>query len=493
VKLSREVVDAALAKRGVKVKSHQVRESNTEPTSIIETDRPLTPDEAHELSVELQQDAIAQKVGDAGELYGPKAQEWGPFNPEYFLQPEPAAMPAKLKGRVKADTTQHSKRARKAISTIKNPERVAFPGIYKKPEEIAREAAARTAPENPAMKRLFGVTREELAEIGQHGTRKGDEAPHLPGLAKKPKGAESASRVMVPANEERLIETLRAGEKYAPEMVQGMDAWYVQDPLYQHFVRLYGPERAKQEFKDFEAYTGMASPGTDVESELKRGTAARWLDKQGRWDDWMKHGGGALNNPSAPADMRAIPGHPYHSTAQAGPMNKYRTKGLLDMKSPKVPLYIQSAGVPETGFQTAYPVGDAHWSRGVGLADARTNKRFGKSVENSEIGVLGPWWRDKIAAPVGIESVPAQARLWGLMSPQTGVNSLVGAPKLEMQAEMIMRTAKRLNISPEEARDMVILAQTHAGKADPKLLAALGLGGAGLLGGYAASRRKEKR
>ena len=61
------------------------------------------------------------------------------------------------------------------------------------------------------------------------------------------------------------------------------------------------------------------------------------------------------------------------------------------MQTPKVPMYIQASGVPETGFQTAMPVGDAHWSRAVGLGDTRTNQAYGASVSTPEMSQLGPW------------------------------------------------------------------------------------------------------
>jgi hypothetical protein len=143
----------------------------------------------------------------------------------------------------------------------------------------------------------------------------------------------------------------------------------------------------------------------------------------------------------------------------------------MQMSSPKVPMYIEASGVPETGFQTATPVGDAHWSRAVGLADTRGAKTIkgkevvpGASVSNPEMSMLGPWWREEIAAPLGLESVPAQARAWGTFSPQTGVTTPIGAPKLELIAKQIMHTAKRMGVSPETARDYVLSGKTYAGK-----------------------------
>lgn len=76
---------AALEAAGVKLTRQEVRQSNTESTLVAQLDRPLTAEEATKVSEALMQDAIAQRVGQAGELFGPKADEWGPFNPEFFL------------------------------------------------------------------------------------------------------------------------------------------------------------------------------------------------------------------------------------------------------------------------------------------------------------------------------------------------------------------------------------------------------------------------
>jgi hypothetical protein len=190
------------------------------------------------------------------------------------------------------------------------------------------------------------------------------------------------------------------------------------------------------------------------------------LSNEGRFDDFLKYGGlpaAARGSESFPADMMGIMGHPYHKTAQAMPMQKYLAKGELEMSSPKVPMYIQASGVPETGFQTAMPVGDAHWSRAVGLGDTRTNQAYAASVSNPEMSQLGPWWRDRIANKVGLESVPAQALAWGTFAKQTGVDTPVGAPKLELLAQQIAKAAKRMGVSPETARDLILTGKAHAG------------------------------
>ena len=355
-------------------------------------------------------------------------------------------------------------RATKVKPTVKEAERIAYPGIYGDPREIAKKAASRVAPESPAMKQLFGVTREDLYDIGKE--RKGNLPGILPGAAENPKGSKAAEKIMTKKNEQRLLDAFAESEKY-PELIRGMDPWYVMDPLYKHMVQLVGPKRAAEEYKKFNTLLGMASPGSEVTTEIPRGTAAYFLQKEGRFPEFEEFAGmpaAKRKEIDFPQDIMNVPGHMYHKTAHSTPMAKFLETGELNMDSPKVPMYIEASGVPETGFQTATPVGDAHWSRAVGLGDTRTAKNFGASVSTPEMSMLAPWWRKKIAGEVGIESVPAQARAWGLFSPQTGVTTPIGKPKLEMIADKIMETADRLKISPEDARDMVLTGKTYAGK-----------------------------
>lgn len=358
----------------------------------------------------------------------------------------------------------------KRMQTVKDPLRMAYPGIYQRPDVIAAMAASRVAPEDPALKRLFGVTREDLYQMSKG--RQGNLPGALPGMAAQPRGSEAAARVMNPRNTQRLIDVMAEAEKH-PELVRGMDPWYVMDPLFQRLVQLIGLERAKIEYPKMNTLMGMASPGSEVNTEIPRGTAAYYLQKHGRFEDFLKHAGTPEHKRGKdfPADIRNVPGHAYHKTAQATPMAQYLESGQMEMKSPKVPMYIEASGVPQTGFQTATPVGDAHWSRAVGLADVRGKKTIkgkevvpGASVSNPEMAMLAPWWRENVASKLGLESVPAQARAWGAFSPQTGVTTPIGAPKLELIAKQIMQTAKRMGVSPETARDYVLTGETYAGK-----------------------------
>jgi hypothetical protein len=351
------------------------------------------------------------------------------------------------------------------VQTVANPERMQFPGIYKRPDVIAAEAAARVAPESPNLQRLFGVTRNDLYEMGKG--RQGNLPGTLPGLAAKPKGSKVGSQIMTPQNTQRMIDVLSEAEKH-PALVQGMDPWYVMDPLFQRMVRELGLERAKNEYNVMNHLMGMASPGSEVTTEIPRGTAAYFLHKQGRFPEFEQFAGVPkhLRGEDFPSDLMSVPGHMYHKTAQSDPMQRFLEKGEIDMSSPKVPMYIQASGVPEIGFQTATPVGDAHWSRAVGLSDVRGGSKpnWVKSVSTPEMSDLGPWWRNQVAGEVGLESVPAQARAWGTFSPQTGVTTPIGSPKLELLADQVAEAARRMDVSPEDALIMFINGNARLGK-----------------------------
>jgi len=353
--------------------------------------------------------------------------------------------------------------------TVDPAQRVAFPGIYNDPRQTISDANQMVGTEDPLLQRLFGVSRQDLSDIALG--RQGNEIGTLPGAKPGSTGAASARAVMTPQNEQRLIDVLN--EARGTPLHTGMTGWYSMDPLYERFRQIFGDEDAPAKYAKFNTLMGMASPGSDVATEIGRGTSAHWLDAQGRFPDFQKYAGFANDARSGmgnfPPDMMGVPGHIYHPTAQAGPMADYLRTGSIQMQSPKVPMYIGASGVPETGFQSDMPVGDAHWARGVGLADTRNPRTLkgeqivpGSSASTPEIQTLGPWWRDRVAAQAGYGAVPAQATAWGAFAPYTGVTSKIGAPKLEILATQIGKAAERLGVSPETARDLIIQGKAGA-------------------------------
>jgi hypothetical protein len=143
-------------------------------------------------------------------------------------------------------------------------------------------------------------------------------------------------------------------------------------------------------------------------------------------------------------------------------MSNFLRRGQVEMGTPKVPTYIPASGVPETGFQTTLPVPDAHFTRIIGMGDTRTSSDPGVSMKMPEYQQVAPWWKNKIAGKVGLQSVPAQARIWGAGSGSTGVTSPIGAPKLEMMSDYIAGRAQKHGISPEDAMQKILSGEIYA-------------------------------
>ena len=369
---------------------------------------------------------------------------------------------------------------------VRDPQRIFAPGIYKDPRVIAREAAEKVAPEHPAMKELFGVTRDDLYEMSERGKRKGNIEPKI-WMPEKGKGSYAAEAIMNPANAQRLVDTLTEAEKY-PQLTRGMDAWYVMDPMYQRMVQLVGPERARAEYTKFNMVVPPFSAGSDVLTEINRGTAANMMLTRGEYPTFQKFGGVSekARGEGFPSELRDVKGHAYHGV-QAEPVARYIETGQHGYApdTVKIPLYSQASGVPETGFQTRLPVPDAHFTRAVGMSDVRKNASPGDYMSGAEYRPFGSWYRENVAKPLGIEAVPAQGRMWGTYAPQTGVKTAVGAPKLELFSQRIWERAKDLGMDPATLRDRVLLGREHA------VLPILGGGGlgAGAMGEWAAEDR----
>ena len=87
--LTRDRVEEAVEQSGADIIRMSEHVSDTEPTLVLEIKEPLSEAAAESLSAELGQESIAQRLPDgSGELYGPSAPQWRPFNPDFFLMPD---------------------------------------------------------------------------------------------------------------------------------------------------------------------------------------------------------------------------------------------------------------------------------------------------------------------------------------------------------------------------------------------------------------------
>jgi len=72
--------------------------------------------------------------------------------------------------------------------------------------------------------------------------------------------------------------------------------------------------------------------------------------------------------------------------------------------------------------------------------------------------VLGKWYHDNVARhpDIDIPSTSAQAVQWGALSKETGVETRVGAPKLEIWADKIAEAAKKEGVAPKAMWERIV-------------------------------------
>jgi hypothetical protein len=470
-KMSKQEAQSAVESTGAKVTKNTVltpkQHGVSEPTSVMDTDRPLSDNEMRDVLAKTKQSAIPQRTGqgDTSMHVAPgheeiaKKEGWDKFNPDYFREHS---------GRTMSDTEaspdEPAPHPPRADATVKDAKQSKFPGIYDDPKEIMQRLGP-GAPESPHLKDIFGVTRKDLHDST---IARGDVEPKtpIPGIAPKGKGSAHAQNVMTPENAERIRNVIGAYKEHDPSGYHGMVGWYEMDPMFKSIKKILGgdKDRAGDVYHKLNSYTAYASPMSSVDPEIRRGTAAATMAAEGNFDKFAKQGG--LPNDQAPSALKSKnfelgnEGHAMHSTAQAPAMTRFNETGQ-EANAVKTGTYRRSSDAPSrpgSEHQNTVPVGDSHWSRGAGLADVRGAKAFEGSAEGPEMKVLAPWYHDEVARhpDVNLPSTSAQAVQWGALSKETGVDSPIGAPKLEIWADQIAAAAKRADVSPKEMWQRIV-------------------------------------
>ena len=393
------------------------------------------------------------------------------------------------------------KRTKRNPYTVRDPERITNPGIYLPPSDLISAVRAKFVPESPLLKRLWGEERDSLFEIS---LRAGNEPGLIPKGAARPQVIEHAEKVKTSANENRIIDAVSELRRQFPEAYRAFHGWYVMDPVHRRMVELVGEHEAFRRYLQLNGFMARESPNLAVPGEIKRGTAANMMAEQGRMDVWRESGGLGADERGVP-ELAAVPGRiggRRIAQSQTDLMEMIRNgasiRDLVAVMGHKDGVYSHASGVPATGFQTDLFVGDAHKVRSMGLADTRPFAPGDswdpeRSITKSELQSLAPWHAN-IAEKLDMQPVPLQSTEWNLFGPQTGVKSPLGPGKLELFSEEIGRAAERRGVTPETARDMILLGQAHAGKIDPDLLNLLAIAAApGVpLGTMLYHRKKEK-
>jgi hypothetical protein len=347
------------------------------------------------------------------------------------------------------------------IQTVTNPERMAFAGIYKPPAQIIAEAKARyDEGDEQAMRRLFSVDRQSLDDLSQ--SRNHSNLFMQPHAYYPPPGATGSAisdKVLTPSNMNRITNVAEAA--LDDPQLRLTRSWYEMQPLWDRMDQLgMSPEYQRM----FNTRVGLHSAGASPRSEINRGTSANWLAEAGRLGDYIDLAGvpehQRVSMGNYPEDMLQIPGHAYHSTAHSKPLINLEASGQLWTDRHKVPTYVQATD--PVLADPRRPIADAHLARGVGYSDVRTGSadNLFKELTTPEYGDFVPWWQ-RASEKVGMQPRDMQAMIWNTLGPQTGVR-YIGPSKLEMMSGQIMRTAARLGVSPETARDLVLTGKAGA-------------------------------
>ena len=354
------------------------------------------------------------------------------------------------------------------IQTVRDPERMVYPGIYKDPNVIAEEASRRLMRDqgkDGPMYRLFGQTRSSLDELSQGRDLEGMRPWPLRQSYTPPAGSTGSAvsdQVLTPRNANRLLDIHGEAMKYPG--LRETRSWYEMSPLYQRMEELGIP---LDEQRLFNQRTGIFSAAASPVSEINRGTLAHHLAQQGRIEDFIKYGGVAEKNRASilgfPEDIMDMKSHAYHGTAQAPTLAEIEMSGGYWPKEHKVGTYI-GATDPEFPNYTR-PIADSHIARGVGYADVRPGKlaNVKANLSNPEYTDFYPWWENKIAGQTGLRPRDEQAFMWNVLGPQTGVR-YIGPSKLELMSNQMMKASKRLGVAPDVARDMVLRGEAGAYK-----------------------------
>jgi hypothetical protein len=337
-----------------------------------------------------------------------------------------------------------AEKAKKFLPTVRGRERVAFPEIYRDPRIIVGESAGRVSKESPLLSQLFGVDRYDLDAMTRdmgHNLA----APYY--IATRP--PEYLGGLKGKANTQRMQDILEVAQ--ADPRFTGSYGWYQSEPLRQRFIEL-NPNGAR-DFDRFSQLGAALSPSTAVPKEIERSSVAYLMDKEGRLSDFLD-----------PRNMPKGYGHAYHTTAHnAGVRNMIERGDFRPVKlkdAPKTRVYYGS----RTGENLDVPTADAHFVRGIGLADLRPATKtddFGSSISATELDPVAQWYRSAVADPLGMRASPAQALQWNAMGTSTGVETELGVPFLELVARRIGQVAEKEGVKPTKVRDEFIRGERH--------------------------------
>jgi hypothetical protein len=342
---------------------------------------------------------------------------------------------------------------------VNEPLRLAFPGIYKDPRDIASEASELALSKSPdlgkesSLYRATGLTRDDLYDYGKSDIDRlpTDIPPQMPGP--RVRGSKISGNVLTDAMRQHQLDVLRESMGYS-HLFKPSTAWYEMGPIWDMARDKAG--LSMPEMQQLNQFMGIHSPASSPTEEMKRGLAANYFLRHGRLDDYIKYGvntEGTKRLPGYPSDFGDVPGHFAHSTAHVPALLKAIADPdtwMQDAANIKVPHYI--AATDPAGAYLGRPVADSHFARGLGFPDVRTASRGQQIMKNltpSEFWDTVPFY-DKLSSQVGLKPTQTQALQWNVMGPQTGVRQ-IAVPKAEIFTDIAAERARQRGVGLDEA------------------------------------------
>ncbi len=439
-------VDEAIGKlTGMTPLASSVRMSNTEPTAIFELPRALTPDEGNQLAGLLGQEAIAQRTGSRGGpglLFGPKADEWGPFNEEFFLDPVGDRDMYPALGLPTLETDKNS--GKRFLSKGETPESKAFMDARKKAQREI-EAGNYTPMFDPEQRFDADVTKYDARSDTTQYARPKKEATVQ----------QWRSRVQTDDARQRLRAAYQAGVDSG-----GHERWYQMGQLERAYMDELGEDAGRKAFQtDFAEAMAATTGGASPTDNLLQAAFANFERTMGR------------RAPQAGFEAPSPVGGRYFSGNMAQ-YNKVVTDGAG----------LDPAGQPKRYNFAGNFLGDTN---AVTIDEQMTQVITpGQKAPPGDSYFAYEELVRELAKEAGVSPREYQEVVWGGTKAMSSKGGYKGKPMIAHVNEAIERTARVTGRSQDEVLKGLIRRNRMLGNAKVGLLA--GVAGLGGLGAYFA-------
>lgn len=262
---------------------------------------------------------------------------------------------------------------------------------------------------------------------------------------------EDVKKAMGSANKKRIGGLLESG------IDKGGLGWYNLRPLRDEYIAKFGEQEGAKRFNRFAELVAGTSPRSNVKANIKRASMFQKMMEEGI------DPGTALNTSEVGKGFRMPSGyghlaHKNHRGILSDMLSEHGISGPKKYGRPKITTFAENLKGNLAGATV-----DTHNKKALTLP-----YNLKETVRDTEYGFLEDINKD-MAKRYGIAPAQAQSSIWAGANEITGVDD--ARPFMQLMDEAVMRTAKELDVSPQEARDRFLGGKT----------ALYGVGGTGFL------------